>query len=54
MSTGKGGYLAATRKILDTTELIKAAVRGMPEIELMGEALFMISFRSSTLDVYRG
>ena len=53
VSTGKGGYLVATKGILDATELIKAAVRGMPEIELMGDALFMVSFCSSKLDVYR-
>ena len=53
ISMGKAGYLEATRKILDTTEQLKAGVRGIPEIELMGEAIFMVSFRSETIDVYR-
>lgn len=53
VSMGREGYLEATRKILATTEQMKAGVRAIPELELMGEALFMVSFRSEHLDVYR-
>jgi sphinganine-1-phosphate aldolase len=53
VSTGREGYLEATRRILAATEVMKAGVRAIPEIELMGEALFMVSFKSSKIDVYR-
>lgn len=53
VSMGRAGYLEATRKILATTEVLKAGVRELPELELMGNAPFMIAFRSESLDVYR-
>ncbi len=53
LAFGREGYLDATRKILATTEVMKAGVRAIPELELMGEALFMVAFRSEHLDVYR-
>ncbi len=53
VSMGKEGYLEATRKILATTEQMKTGVRAVPELELIGEAVFMVAFRSKSLDVYR-
>lgn len=53
VSMGRQGYLEATKKILAATETMKAGVRALPELELMGNAPFMVAFRSSSLDVYR-
>jgi glutamate/tyrosine decarboxylase-like PLP-dependent enzyme len=50
---GRAGYLDATKKILASTEQMKAGVRAIPELELIGDAVFMVAFRSSHLDVYR-
>lgn len=53
VSMGRAGYLEATKKIIASTEQMKAGVRAIPELELMGEAVFMVAFRSTSLDVYR-
>lgn len=53
VSMGEAGYLDATRRILAATEQMKAGVRTLPELELIGEAAFMVAFRSQSLDVYR-
>lgn len=53
VSTGEAGYLEATRAILDTAGKIKAGIRTIPELHVLGDPLFVIAFASSTLDVYR-
>lgn len=53
VSMGQRGYLDATKRILATTEQMKAGVRGIPELELIGESVFMVAFRATGLDVYR-
>ena len=53
VSMGKAGYVEATKKILAATEQMKAGVRAIPELELIGDATFMVAFRSSKIDVYR-
>lgn len=52
-SLGEEGYLKATRAILETAAALKAGIREIPELELVGDSLFIPTFRSSTLDVYR-
>ena len=53
VSTGERGYLEASRQVLETARKIKDGVRTIPELQLMGDPLFVIAFRSETLDVYR-
>ncbi|HVE84675.1 MAG TPA: aspartate aminotransferase family protein, partial [Myxococcales bacterium] len=53
VSTGEDGYLEATRRILETARQIKDGIRRIPELELMGDPLFVIAFRSGAVDVYR-
>jgi len=53
VSTGEAGYLEATRRILETGEAIKAGVRAIPELEVLGDPLWVIAFKSDKLDVYR-
>lgn len=53
VSIGEKGYLEATRKILQTAELIKAGIAKIPELYILGKPLWNIAFSSRTLDIYR-
>jgi glutamate/tyrosine decarboxylase-like PLP-dependent enzyme len=53
VSMGEKGYLDAARAILETTEWLKIEMRKVPEIEVIGDPLFMVAFRSETLNVYQ-
>ena len=50
---GQAGYRDATRRILETADFIKAALRAMPELFILGDPLWVIAFGSCTLDIYR-
>ena len=52
-SIGAEGYLAATKKILETAETIKEGVRKIPELRLLGDSLFVVAFASDALDIYK-
>ena len=52
-SIGAEGYLTATKKILETAELIKSGIRKIPELQLLGDPLFVIAFTSDSLDIYK-
>ncbi len=52
-SIGAEGYLAATKKILETAEAIKRGIREIPELRVLGDSLFVIAFASDTLDIYK-
>ena len=52
-SVGAQGYLAATKKILETAETIKNGMRQIPEIHILGDPLFVIAFASKSLDIYK-
>jgi sphinganine-1-phosphate aldolase len=52
-SIGADGYLAATKKILETAETIKDGVRKIPKLRLLGDSLFVVAFASDTLDIYK-
>lgn len=53
VSMGEQGYLESARRILETTAWLKQQMRALPEIEVIGDPLFLIAFRSDTLDVYK-
>ncbi len=50
---GEKGYLEATRLILETADKIKAGIREIPELRILGEPLWIIAFTSYELDIYR-
>ena len=52
-SIGVEGYLAATKKILETSNAIKQGIRGIPELHVLGDPLFVIAFASDSLDIYK-
>ena len=56
VTTGREGYLDKARAILATNDVIKSGIReSIPELEVIGDPIFMTSFRSSPhadIDVY--
>jgi len=53
LSIGEEGYMESTRKILETAEKIKKAIKEMPDLFILGDPLWVIAFGSRTLDIYR-
>ncbi len=53
VAIGRDGYRDATRKILETAAKIKAGIGGIPELEVLGDPLWVIAFASRHLDIYR-
>ena len=54
LSVGEDGYLKATKAILETAAYIKKEVKSIPELEIMGDPLWIFAFKSTsdTLNVY--
>jgi len=53
VSMGESGYLEAARRILETAAWIKQQIRSLPDLEVIGDPLFVIAFRSDSLNVYQ-
>lgn len=53
VSIGYDGYLDATRRILDTAAEIRRGIEAIPDLYVLGDALWVIAFASRTLDIYR-
>jgi len=49
---GEEGYLKGAKAIMDVADDIKKGIRDIPELILIGEPTFVISFRSETVDIY--
>jgi|ERR1043165_9070635 glutamate/tyrosine decarboxylase-like PLP-dependent enzyme len=52
LSMGEEGYLKATKAILETADKIKEGLNSIPELKLMGNPLWVLSFGSDTLNPY--
>ena len=51
--TGQEGYLAAADEIMRAATTIRDGVRAIPELEVMGDPLFLVAFKSAgDLDIY--
>ncbi len=53
LSIGEEGYLANTKKILEAAAVIKDGIRDIPELYLLGDALWDIAFSSKELNIYK-
>lgn len=49
---GKEGYMARAGKIFDVNRRMKEAVRGIPELKLIGDSLFMTAVASDHFNIY--
>lgn len=49
---GQEGYLKAARSIMAVADKIKSGIEAIPELTLIGNPTFVISFRSEELDVF--
>jgi sphinganine-1-phosphate aldolase len=49
---GEEGYLQAARRIMDVADALKAGINEIPELTLIGDPTFVISFRSDDVDIY--
>lgn len=52
-AVGENGYLDATRKILETADKIKKGLDNIPDLQILGDPLWVIAFGSESLDIYR-
>ncbi len=53
ISVGEKGYLDATRRIMETAEKIKKGIAEIPELQILGNPLWVISFASADMDIYK-
>jgi sphinganine-1-phosphate aldolase len=53
VTMGEKGYLQAAQAILETAAQIKQGIREIPELQIIGDPLFVIAFRSETLDIFK-
>jgi glutamate/tyrosine decarboxylase-like PLP-dependent enzyme len=52
LSLGEDGYLKATKAILETATKIKEGMASIPELQIIGDPLWIIAFQSNSLNVY--
>jgi glutamate/tyrosine decarboxylase-like PLP-dependent enzyme len=53
VAIGKQGYTQAAQRIMQAASAIKKEIGKMPDLQVMGEPLWVIAFGSETLDIYR-
>lgn len=53
VSIGEKGYMAATRKILETADVIKNGIREIPELKILGDPLWVIAFVADDMNIYQ-
>ncbi len=53
LSMGEQGYLQAVRMILETGSAIRRGIAAIPELNVLGDPLWVIAFTSQELDIYR-
>ncbi len=52
LNMGQEGYLKSARAIMDVADVMKQGVKDIPELDLIGDPSFIISFMSKDVDVY--
>ncbi len=53
MDMGEQGYTDATKRILETGAAIRRGIEEIPDLQVLGNPLWVIAFASETLDIYR-
>jgi glutamate/tyrosine decarboxylase-like PLP-dependent enzyme len=52
ISVGEEGYLTAVRTILETAATLRQGIAAMPELRLLGDALWVLAFTADEPDIY--
>jgi len=52
LKMGRRGYLDAARRIFQTADRIKKGIQKIEGLELVGDSLFVIAFRSRNINIY--
>ena len=53
MSLGREGYVENTKRVLEAARTIRRSIEAIPELQVIGDPLWVIAFRSDVVDVYR-
>ncbi len=53
VATGEQGYMDATRRLLESATAIKEGIRKIPELQVLGDPLWVIAFGSESLNIYQ-
>lgn len=53
MALGREGYVANTKRVLETARTIRQSIEAIPELQVVGEPLWVIAFKSDKVDVFR-
>ena len=53
VSIGEQGYMDATRRILEAAAKIKKGIAEIPELQVIGDPLFVVAFESKEMDIYK-
>lgn len=53
LAIGEDGYLEATRRILETGNIIREGIECIPGLTVLGNPLWVIAFTSTTVDIFR-
>ncbi len=53
LATGEKGYLDATKQILETGTKIRKGIEEIPEVQVLGDPLWVIAFASKDYDIYQ-
>jgi glutamate/tyrosine decarboxylase-like PLP-dependent enzyme len=53
MSLGREGYVKNTKLVLETAREIRQGIESIPQLRIIGDPMWVIAFKSDTVDVYR-
>jgi glutamate/tyrosine decarboxylase-like PLP-dependent enzyme len=53
LSMGESGYIESVKKILETAKTIIQGIDEIDELRVMGDPLWVISFESKEMDIYK-
>ncbi len=53
VAMGESGYRDAVKRIMETAATIRTGIEAIPELDILGDPLWVIAFKSKRLDIYR-
>lgn len=52
VTLGESGYIEAARRIMTTSDKMRAGIAQIPELKIMGKSTFLIALASDVVDIY--